>query len=81
MTQIAQQDRIYFDVPSIGVLDADQKQALIKKFEEKTILDCVQRVVATGDVAQCVAANFAGGTYRFGFATTTGVTEVTATKV
>lgn len=69
MSQIAQQDNLYFEVITLGTFTDAQKKALIEKFKAGTILDVVQRTAA--GVSKCIGASFADvsttRTYTFVF--------------
>ena len=69
MSQIAQQDHLYFEVSTLGTFTDDQKKALVEKFKAGTILDVVQR--SSAGVSKCISASFADvsttRTYTFVF--------------
>lgn len=69
MSQIAQQDNLYFEVSTLGTFTDDQKKALVEKFKAGTILDVVQR--SSAGVSKCISASYADvsttRTYTFVF--------------
>lgn len=69
MSQIAQQDNLYFEVLTLGTFTDDQKKALVEKFKAGTILDVVQR--SSVGVSKCISASYADvsttRTYTFVF--------------
>lgn len=69
MSQIAQQDNLYFEVSTLGTFTDDQKKALVEKFKAGTILDVVQR--SSVGVSKCISASYADvsttRTYTFVF--------------
>lgn len=69
MSQIAQQDHLYFEVSTLGTFTDDQKKALVEKFKAGTILDVVQR--SSVGVSKCISASYADvsttRTYTFVF--------------
>lgn len=69
MSQIAQQDHLYFEVSTLGTFTDDQKKALVEKFKAGTILDVVQR--SSAGVSKCISASYADvsttRTYTFVF--------------
>lgn len=69
MSQIAQQDHLYFEVSTLGTFTDDQKKALVEKFKAGTILDVVQR--SSVGVSKCISSSYADvsttRTYTFVF--------------
>lgn len=69
MSQIAQQDYLYFEVSTLGTFTDDQKKALVEKYKAGTILDVVQR--SSAGVSKCISASYADvsttRTYTFVF--------------